>query len=70
MMDHAQLLPERSAVYALTPRDRVIVKRMITYVARERQKVFVEEEELETYISSPTDTEVSSASWPGVCLIT
>ena len=28
--------------------DRVIVKRMITYLARERQNVFVEVEELES----------------------
>ena len=30
---------------------------MTTYLARERQSVFVEEEELETSMSSPTDTE-------------
>ena len=30
--------------------DRVIVKRMTTYLARERQNVFVEMEELEKFI--------------------
>ena len=39
-MDHAQSLPEFDAVYAWTPRDRVIVKRMITHLA----DVFVEVE--------------------------
>ena len=51
-MDHAQLLPEFDAVYVWKPRDRVIVKRMITYLARERQNVFVEEEKSETNMSS------------------
>ena len=54
-IDHAQILPEFDVVSAWTPRDRVIVKRMTTYFARERQ--IVEVEELGTYISSPTDTE-------------
>ena len=35
--DHAQVLQEFDAVYAWTPRDRVVVKRMTTYSARERQ---------------------------------
>ena len=48
--DHAQLLLEFDTVYAWTSRDRVIVKRMTTYLARERQNVFVEMEELEKYI--------------------
>ena len=56
-VDFAQLLPEFDAVYALTSRDRVVIKRMIVYLARERQNVFVEMEELETYISGPTDNE-------------
>ena len=49
-MDHAQLLPKFDAVYAWTPRVRVIVKRMTAYLARERQHVFVELEELEKHI--------------------
>ena len=36
-------------------RDRVIVKRMTTNLARERQSVCVEEEDLDTFSSSPTD---------------
>ena len=34
------------AVYAWTFRDRVIIKRMTAYLARERQDVFVEMEEM------------------------
>ena len=46
-----------NVVYAWTSRDGVIIDRMITYLARERQNVFVEVEELETYILSSKDTE-------------
>ena len=54
--DHAQLLTDFDAVHAWTLRDRVIVKRMTTYLARERQNVFVEMEELENiYILSLID---------------
>ena len=45
--DHAQLLPEFDAVHVWTSRDRVIVKPTTMYLARERQNVFVEMEELE-----------------------
>ena len=55
--DHAQLLPELDAVHALTSRDRVVVKRMTTYLARKRQNVFVEMEELEKFFLSPIDME-------------
>ena len=44
-IDHAQLLPEYDVVYAMTSRDRVIVKRMTAYLAREKQNVFVEMED-------------------------
>ena len=57
VFDHAQLHPESDAVCAWTSRDRVIVMRMTTCLARGRQNVFVEMEELEKYILSPTDTE-------------
>ena len=55
--DHAQLLPGLDAVNALTSRDRVIVKRMTTYLARKRQNVFAEMEELEKFFLSPIDME-------------
>ena len=45
------------AVYAWTSRDRVIIKRMTAYLAREWQDVFVEMEEMEKHILSPVDTE-------------
>ena len=56
-IDPAHLLPELGAVVAWTPRDRVIVKWMTRCLARERQCVFVEEEEMETYRLSPTNAE-------------
>ena len=44
---------------------------MTTYLARERQSVFVEEEELETSMSSPTDTEgIVAILAQRVCVIT
>ena len=46
-----------NVVYAWMSRGRVTTERMITYLARERQNVFVEVEELETYILSSKDTE-------------
>ena len=49
-VDGARLLPEFDVVYAWTPRDTVIIQQMVTYLARKRQNVFVEVEELETYI--------------------
>ena len=55
VFDHAQLHPESDAVCAWTSRDRVIVMRMTTYLARERQNAFVEMEELEKYILGPID---------------
>ena len=48
-IDGARLFPEFDAVYAWTPRDEVIIDRMTTYLARERQNVFVEVEDLETF---------------------
>ena len=48
--DHAQLLPEFDAVCAWTSSDRVIIRRMIANLARERENVFVEMEELEKFI--------------------
>ena len=44
-------------VYAWTSRDRHIIDRMITFLARERQNVFVEMEKLETYILGSKDIE-------------
>ena len=55
--DHAQLLLEFDAVYAWTPTGRVIIERMTTYLAIQRQNVFVEMEELEKHILGPIDTE-------------
>ena len=52
-IDHASLLPEFDAVYAWTPRDRVIVKRddHVFWPERESGRAsFVQEEELETCI--------------------
>ena len=49
-VDDARLLPEVDAVHAWTPRDRVVIEQMVTYLASTRQNVFVEVEELETYI--------------------
>ena len=53
-MGHAQLLLEFDAVYVWTLTGRVIIERMTTYLAIQRQNVFVEMEELETCM---TDTE-------------
>ena len=54
--DHAQSFPG-FAVRAWTSRDRVVVKRMATCLARERQNVFVETEELEKCTLSPIEIE-------------
>ena len=48
--DHLELLPESDAVYLRAPRDRWIVKPMISYLPWKKQNVFAEEEELETCI--------------------
>ena len=53
--DHAQLHPEFDAVCAWTSRDRVIVMRMTTCLARGRQNACVEMEELEKNILSPIE---------------
>ena len=53
--DHAQLLLAFDAVCAWTLRDGVVVKRMTTYLARERQNVVVEMEELGKCLLSPID---------------
>ena len=45
-----ELLPEFDVVCARTSRDRVIIKRMTAHLARERENVFVEMEELEKFI--------------------
>ena len=45
-----ELLLEFDVVYARTSRDRVIIRRMIANLARERENVFVEMEELEKFI--------------------
>ena len=55
--DGAQLLPKFDAVYAWTSRDRVIIKRMTAYLAREKQNIFVEMKEMEKHTLSPIDTE-------------
>ena len=47
--DHAQLLPELDAVYALTSRDRVIVKRMTTNLPRKRQYAVMRAKQDEEY---------------------
>ena len=61
-IDGARLLLEFDAYHP--SRARVIVKRMITYLARERQN-----EELETYFSSLTDAEgVIGVSARSVCV--
>ena len=56
------------AVYAWTSRDRVIIKKMTAYLARERQDVFVEMEEMEKHMLSPADTEgnIGVLAW-GAC---
>ena len=51
------------------PRDRVVIKRTTTYLAKGRPDV-VEMEELEKYRSGPIDTEVLSAFSPGVRVLT
>ena len=56
-IDGAQLLPKFDAVYAWTSRDRVIIKRMTAYLAREKQNIFVEMKEMEKHTLSPIDTE-------------
>ena len=63
--DHAQLLAEFDAVCAWTPRDTVIIERMITYGARDRKNVFVEVEELETHILISTGAEgiIDVSAW-------
>ena len=48
-IDGARLFPEFDAIYAWTPKVRVIVERTTTCIARERRIVVVEEEKLETY---------------------
>ena len=49
-LDGARSFPEFDTVDVWRPRDRVIIERMITYLARKRQNVFVEVEVLDTYI--------------------
>ena len=61
--DRAQLLPVLHAVDAWTSRDRVGIERMTSYLARERQNVFAEMEEMERL-------KVFSVSWPVVRVIT
>ena len=65
VFDHAQLQLEFDAVCAWTSRDRVIVMRMTTYLARGRQNAFVEMEELEKYILSPIDIDdlIGVSTW-------
>ena len=55
--DHAHFLPEFDAVCAWTLRDTVIIEQVVTYLARKRQNVFFEVEELETYTLSSADAE-------------
>ena len=69
-VDHAQL-PEFEIVYVWTSRDTVTTKRMTAYLAIVEQNVFVDMEELEKYLLSPTNTlRVLSASYLGVRVIT
>ena len=44
----ARFLPEFDTVRAWTPRDRVVIEQMVMFLARKRQNVFVEVEELGT----------------------
>ena len=54
---YPELIPEFDAVYVWMLVDRVIIERMTTYLAGERQNVFVELEEMEKHTPSPMDTE-------------
>ena len=56
---YPELIPEFDARYAWTSRDRVIIDRMTTYLARERQNVFVERKEMGKDILSPLIRKVS-----------